>query len=127
MPRNGREVPRIDVERVREDLLHVRRQRAAARIDDAHALRAVRRIDLLEQELSARLQIVPALGVVGKGEVVLACCTGFAPGSAGAALLPPMVKPVSVMRGDPVVIGPNGPPLDIQWFDQCVRFDSPNR
>jgi hypothetical protein len=38
-----------------------------------------------------------------------------------------MVKPVSVMRGEPVVMAPNGPPFDIQWFDQCVRFDSPNR
>src|SRR6185295_1854002 len=38
-----------------------------------------------------------------------------------------MVKLVNVMRGDPVVIGPNGLPCASQWRDQCVRFSSPNR
>ena len=72
--RDGRQVPRVDVERVGEDVLDPRaqrRDRAVPRVDVAHAVRAVRAHLVMQQELRARLQVVATPRVVREREAVL--------------------------------------------------------
>ena len=65
------ELPRVRVERIREERLDVRGNRSAVDGGRAAALVAVARVVEQVQIFAARLQVVVALGVIRKREVVV--------------------------------------------------------